>query len=204
MYWLVWGLIGAGCYVQQRPLEYRTLASEIVALRKDGHITCSGFWIGPNHALTAKHCLSNFDSVTDFVGRGVVVVNARGDRDSDVGLLTLQSKAAHPSATLTDRMPTPGSPVWAIGHHMGLGWWYTTGLASGVVNGQFRYTAPIMPGASGGPVFTETGSVCGVAVAVQQYPLQLIPGLFVLQPIPHMAYAVPMRKVLQFLHRSLP
>lgn len=194
----------AGCVRSPQPLEYHTLATEIIALRKERHIVCTGFWVGAKHAVTAKHCLNSFDSVTDYYGRRVAVIRVYPDPTTDIGLLVLDPKQPHNSAILSAKVPRPGHQVWSIGHQMGQGWWYSTGLASGIRDGLFSFTAPIMPGASGSPVYTETGTVCGVAVAVQQYPVQLIPGLFALTPVPHMAYAVPSKKVLQFLRRSLP
>lgn len=204
MYWLLGCLAGAGCYQQPVRPDLGVAAREVIALRKDGNIVCSGFWIGPYHALTAKHCLRSFDSVTDWAGRPLKLINFRSDPDTDIGLLTLQDKREHKAAVLTAHMPAPGRQIWAIGHQMGQGWWYTSGLSSGVREGLFRFSAPVMPGSSGGPVFTETGAVCGVAVSMQQYPAQMLPGLFVLMPVTHMGFAVPANKVLQFLRRVLP
>src|SRR5207249_9807394 len=69
----------------------------------------------------------------------------------------------------TDKIPSPGSNVYAIGNPHGLEKSISTGVLSGVrtvgKRELIQITTPLSHGSSGGPVFESSGKVIGVTAS---------------------------------------
>ena len=126
--------------------------------------------------LTNSHVLegSRFAQVKfrdGSVVRGRVVSDAGGGeywRD-DVALLEVDKATTH-ILKLEERLPSPGSDVYAIGAPEGLEYTVTKGIVSSA-RGEgeiIQLDAAINPGNSGGPVIDSNGCVVGMATFIQE------------------------------------
>jgi len=107
--------------------------------------------------------------IKDSEGKNTYGILPKLHKSLDVGVLTSHNlkkvediKKAHPYL---------GEPIFALGHPMdllkGRTWLTVTrGVAAAdYKDGRFRFTAPIYPGNSGGPVFDRRGNLVGIISA---------------------------------------
>jgi S1-C subfamily serine protease len=132
----------------------------------------SGIVFQPGVVVTNAHALRNGTiAVTlpdDTTVQGAVV---GVDVDGDLAVITVDTGSIVPLAW-AESAPIPGSLVVAA-HGRGpvsLGMVSSTGLSfrgprGSVVSGSFEHTAPLAPGASGGPVVDLDGSLVGIDTA---------------------------------------
>jgi serine protease Do len=144
-----------------------------------GLVIESGDW--GSRILTAQHVIDSGHNLRARIGDGRYSVSVRivaQDKDQDLALLETAEAKNLPVAALGDsRGVQPGVPIALIGYPIpdafageGLGRMasiYVGHVASvrdaGTPNAAIELDLPIVPGESGGPVFTEDGKVVGIA-----------------------------------------
>ncbi|MFA5794240.1 MAG: serine protease [Candidatus Brocadiia bacterium] len=157
-----------------------------------------------DYIITAAHVVGNSSTVTielfhpDNVKLEASVVIT--DTGKDLALL----KPAKPllySARLAPKDYTPYifSPIWTVGCSLGLTPRPSSGIISVIEDTYWEVSSPVLPGNSGGPVYTlvpsndgnaSTYEVIGIAVWVRIYKDQLITT---------MAGIVPISEIYEFL-----
>ena len=116
----------------------------------------------------------------------------------------------------------PGDSIVAIGHPLGLEDTVSNGLVSAVRDVEpgvtvLQISAPIAPGSSGGPLFSDKGEVIGVAMAILTegqnlnfgVPIRYLEALLASpHPVPFAAFAAatarPARHALPAIKREIP
>ncbi|MDP9464776.1 MAG: S1C family serine protease [Actinomycetota bacterium] len=146
------------------------LGSALVSIGQDGR--GSGIVIGAGKVLTNVHNLRDrTTSVTFADGRAEQGSIAGADEDGDLVVLDVDTASVAP-AIWAERMPEPGDVVFALsrgGHRTRISF----GMVSSVdlafqgprgrqVHGGVEHTAPLVRGASGGPVADADGRVLGL------------------------------------------
>lgn len=130
----------------------------------------TGFFISDGSTVvTNYHVIKDADAWSIKLSDGGLYPVLRvvaADKAGDVALL--QVKAKRKALTLSVKGPEVGDPIVVIGHPRG----YENTLSVGIVSStessgglDFQISAPISPGNSGGPVFSEKGAVIGIATA---------------------------------------
>jgi len=138
----------------------------------------TGWFVTPSNIVTCAHCAESW-SKNWFVnekGRKVPLEIVARDAESDIALLAVAdpSDANASFLPVAPRPPRLGEQVWTLGYPLTTHFDETVKYGEGAVtarNGrrgsktQFTVSAPIRPGASGGPVFNSSGCVCGIMAA---------------------------------------
>lgn len=142
----------------------------------DGH--GSGFHIGQGYAFTAAHVVGKATKVNVLLSDGtkseaeVLWINAA----RDVALLRLKTTKLQ-AVNLSCRTPAKGEAVEAAGNPLNLEFVSTWGKVAGkpMKYGRWEKVVPlnmtIVPGQSGGALFSETGYVVGLNVGVMVFPM---------------------------------
>ncbi len=138
----------------------------------------SGFIVSPDGIIvTNNHVVHEAKSVTVTLSDGSELPAEVVGRDARTDLAVLRVKAEHPLpyVTLGDSSAVkPGQWVIAMGNPFGLGGSVTAGIVSakgrdigaGPYDNFIQVDAPINQGNSGGPLFTQDGTVVGVNTAI--------------------------------------
>jgi|GEM_PF-1545997 len=176
---------------------YRDALPSIVRLqveRPDGRSsTGSGFFTGDGHAL-----VTNIHVVRDAIGVAgakLRIFRHDGSEETDftirescypndaIDICLLKTKRAGPPLSLRLSAPLVGEGAYAIGHSLGGDTSLGTGIVSLVshidlpspvrdgpskVPGLVRFTAPISPGNSGGPLLDSRGEVMAVTYGMMK------------------------------------
>lgn len=131
----------------------------------------SGFFVTPQLALTNAHVVGDDRRVKVVMRGGKATTGTIVERSDDHDLALVQVAQPGTPVSLAPVSATRvGSWVGAIGHGEGGVWSFTTGMVSNVyvkpgVGAIIQTQIPINQGNSGGPVFSRTGEVIGVATA---------------------------------------
>lgn len=125
----------------------------------------SGFFVTPQHLLTAAHVVTAGSPVLELRGgEKVDAAIVRVARRADVALLRVSS--SHPCLHLGATLPKVGSDAYVAGAPGPLAVSLTRGIVSGIqlIDGlpRVQTDAPINPGNSGGPVADAAGDVFGI------------------------------------------
>lgn len=135
--------------------------------------SASGFSIGNNRIVSCFHCIqdqdiSRLDAVTKEGERISVTHIIAFSQELDIVILTHDGDSL-PPLDFPEERPDPGSPVIVIGCPRAFEFSVTDGVLSGwrindieQVRHEVQFTAPVSPGNSGGPVFSQNGNVLGV------------------------------------------
>jgi serine protease Do len=140
----------------------------------------SGFFIDPSGViLTNFHVVDGADQVTVQLsdGRKFVSRNIKGDRRTDLAIVTLDAKGPFPALAMADSDTMEiGDRVLAVGAPFGL----TGSVTSGIISAKGRNglnmnmyedfvqtDAAINPGNSGGPLVNLEGKVVGINSAIK-------------------------------------
>lgn len=151
------------------------LAASTVALVDEGRAFCSGVWVSKHEVLTAAHCIDDMElgDVLSVEAHGVAASFPAGvamiDNGHDLGLLFVKAPPAH---RIADTAPVPmvGERAFAMGHPLGLKWFFSEGYVAkvGEMDADLEIfwiaaTTPISPGNSGGGLFDRDGMLVGIA-----------------------------------------
>lgn len=148
-----------------------------VSLRKEPMPHGTGFLIEGGFVITAAHVVLSPDHIK-LTTRGHETVEAELvhiDEVRDVAILKPKTAMKDvPPLKLAAENPTPGHPVWALGHTgaglWALSWGISEGITSGIVDllgaKLLLFDAPVYPGFSGGPVVMADGDGKPVVVGV--------------------------------------
>jgi len=154
--------------------------------------------------ITAAHVVDNQNTVnielydSRVISASVVIT----DTVKDLALIRVETTDSHRltqiyTAKLANKNYTPYlfSPVWAVGCSLGLPPRPSYGHLCAFAVNNWEISAPILPGNSGGGVFTtNTHELIGIAVWVRVYQGQLVTT---------MAGIVPINEIYQFLDKSV-
>jgi serine protease Do len=147
-----------------------TLGGSIVTIGQDGR--GSGIVIAAGKVLTNVHNLRDRTTLVTFAdGRAEQGTVAGADEDGDLVVLEVDTASVAP-ATWAGQLPVAGDVVFALsrgGHRVRISF----GMVSSVdvafdgprgrqVHGGVEHTAPLVRGASGGPVADAAGHVVGL------------------------------------------
>ncbi len=145
----------------------------VIVFVPDGHGT--GVRISPNgHILTCAHVLDakHPDLVAIISSTGAIHIARVLCVDSlrDLALLKTQERDT-PFATIATAEPCIGTHIWLVGAPMDMALCVYDGrvcrsAVPRTVSRALQISAVINPGASGGPVFTDDGTVVGLAEEV--------------------------------------
>lgn len=138
-------------------------------------VAYTGWFVTPSNVVTCAHCTEApyRNWFKNAAGKKVELKLIAHDTDRDIALLTLVDPADANAVVLPVAAHSPrlAEQVWTLGYPMteflGDAVKYGEGVVSSRVGrsgnqDQFMMTAPIRPGASGGPVFNSAGCVCGL------------------------------------------
>ncbi len=148
-----------------------------VSLRKEPMPHGTGFLIEGGFVITAAHVVLSPDHIK-LTTRGGETVDAdlvQIDEVRDVAVLRPKTPLKNvPALKLAAQNPSPGRPVWALGH-TGAGLWALSwGISEGITSGTVEllgaklllFDAAVYPGFSGGPVITVDDGGHPVVVGV--------------------------------------
>ncbi len=136
-----------------------------VSLRKEPMPHGTGFLVEGGLVITAAHVVLSPDHIK-LTTRGGETVDAdlvQIDEVRDVAVLRPKTPLKNvPPLKLAAQNPSPGRPVWALGHTgaglWALSWGISEGITSGIVEllgaKLLLFDAAVYPGFSGGPVIT--------------------------------------------------
>lgn len=128
----------------------------------------TGFLVEGGKIITNNHVVRDGSVLIDLGGVRIPATVASTDDLNDIAVLTVAAEISAEPLILADKIPPPGSNVFAIGNPHGLEKSISAGVLSGVRTAGKReliqITTPISPGSSGGPVFDSAGKVIGVTV----------------------------------------
>lgn len=148
-----------------------------VSLRKEPMPHGTGFLVEGGFVITAAHVVLSPDHIK-LTTRGGETVDAdlvQIDEVRDVAVLRPKTPMKNvPPLKLAAQNPSPGRPVWAIGHTgaglWALSWGVSEGITSGIVEllgaKLLLFDAAVYPGFSGGPVIAVDESGTPVVVGV--------------------------------------
>ncbi len=153
------------------PSEIATRSTASVVLIRTPSGLGTGFAVDADRIATNLHVIFGASAAQVLTSDGRTFEDVRVvaiDTVRDLALLRVPSLGLPGLPIAADADPSPGEPVIAIGHPLGLGHTVSDGLISGIrhVDAQLtllQISAPIAPGSSGGPLFNEHGEVIGVA-----------------------------------------
>jgi S1-C subfamily serine protease len=158
-------------------LEDRALTSTVYVGLGAGPAHGTGFVVGPDRILTAKHVVEKAEKVTIKFSNTVEIdakVLWKGEGANDVALLEADTRG-RPALPLTCAKPKRGEPVMAFGHPKFMTDIATYGRVSGFVTepellkeeaDAVILDVTLAPGNSGGPVLDMQGRVVGMANAI--------------------------------------
>lgn len=193
---LLWALLVGAFFYCDRTIKAPNLeASVVMVSNATGHGT--GVYIGNGQVITAAHVVKEAGvdgkMVIKLGDKSVPATVVWYDEDADVGLLKLDMPMLNlHAAWLACSMPdvVVGDELEAIGDPLGFVDLHTWGhVALGVQkrtdNGKDQINLiadlTIAPGNSGGPVFTRSGRVAGITVALSSTMIMgMYPALFAL------------------------
>jgi S1-C subfamily serine protease len=173
------GLIYASTTIQAKPgyvFTYAGAANSTVVLSNDeGGGT--GFVVGPNLILTAKHVV--LDEATGKFRTDLKATDTHGDsydtvvvwasEDKDLALVRAALPADMVPLPISCTAPNVGDRVISLGHPLlAIKWGFAFGYISSAfpVDGLVALDITILPGDSGGPVFNAQGQVIGINDAI--------------------------------------
>ena len=134
----------------------------------------SGIVISEGKVLTNAHNLRGEQVTVSFPdGRTETGTVSGADLDEDLAVVAVDTGDATPLAWASNGEVTLGSPVVALANPGGMGLRVTFGFVSGTgrsfrgprgraISGSLEHTAPLLPGASGGPVVDVDGRFVGL------------------------------------------
>ena len=177
-----------------------------------GTRTSSTAWfVSPRHLVTCAHCAEGWMHFWYYGESGKRVKLRLVDRDgeNDLALLELEDakRTADVYLKVARQTPRVAEKVWTLGYSLPQLLGRQIVYGEGVVTGnagyrgdkrQFMISAPIRPGLSGGPVFTERGGVCGVMSASMTDGEQALQG----HPSPESNWAVRADRLRALLERN--
>jgi len=138
-------------------------------------VTGSGYAIGENYILTAAHVVKDAEQVvTQFDQCNIHTAEVvKIDKIDDWAVLKTQRKIEHYGCV--SRTPAClGDKVYVLGYPssmlLGENVKYTEGVVSSTTGiqgtkGNFQLSAPVQPGNSGGPIFSENGVLVGIVLS---------------------------------------
>ncbi len=128
----------------------------------------TGFLVEGGKIITNKHVVGDGTALIDLGGARIPASVESTDDLNDIAILTVAAEISAEPLAFADKIPPPGSSVFAIGNPRGLEKSISAGVLSAVRNiGKrelLQITTPISAGSSGGPVFDSSGKVIGVTV----------------------------------------
>ena len=134
----------------------------------------SGIVVSEGNVLTNAHNLRGEQVTVSFPdGRTETGTVSGADLDEDLAVVAVDTGDATPLAWAPNGEVTLGSPVVALANPGGMGLRVTFGFVSGTgrsfrgprgraISGSLEHTAPLLPGASGGPVVDVDGRFVGL------------------------------------------
>lgn len=164
----------AGSVTLQRDGLERQLRKATVRIRNTscgGLTTGSGFLLEPGVVVTNRHVVAGAIvlELSTWDGRSVEAPIHAVAFDADLAIVRL-ADALDGYETVQFGTPVPDTPVAAVGYPAGGPFEISTGRVLGTVDGKvfgqdgdvLRFTAPVIPGNSGGPLMNREGRVVGV------------------------------------------
>jgi S1-C subfamily serine protease len=128
----------------------------------------TGFVVEGGRIITNQHVVKDGTPLIDLGGARIPATVEATDDLNDLAVLSVAAEMTATPLSLSEKLPPPGSSVFAIGNPRGLEKSISTGVVAGVRTAGNRQllqiTTPISPGSSGGPVFDSSGQVIGVTV----------------------------------------
>ena len=162
-------LASCGCQkAVHTPLKISELNNSVGKIEIDSMTsigTCSGFIVGPEVVMTAKHCIHEG---AGYFFDGILGEELAVDADDDLALLLFPGLNG-PSVDVADVDPAIGDEVSTIGFPRGIylvnhGVWSGRTPDISEVRGSIAMVEYF--GASGSPVFNKDGLVIGVLVSI--------------------------------------
>jgi len=140
----------------------------------------SGFVVDGGLIVTNHHVAGDASSIRVRLKDGRTFDKVRvlvADPQNDLCVLAVDGELKVPPVPLAATSPAVGENVNVIGSPLGLDHTLTTGLVSALrdqsTTKMVQIDAVVAPGSSGGPVFSSTGDVIGVATAMQGQGLNM-------------------------------
>lgn len=140
----------------------------------------SGFVVEGGLIVTNHHVAGDASSIRVRLKDGRTFDRVRivvADPQNDLCVLAVDGELQVPAVPLAEAAPAVGDHVNVIGSPLGLDHTLTTGLVSALrdqsTTKMVQIDAVVAPGSSGGPVFSATGEVIGVATAMQGQGLNM-------------------------------
>jgi hypothetical protein len=128
----------------------------------------TGFLVEGGKIITNKHVIRDGTALIDLGGVRIPASVESTDDLNDIAILTVAAEISAEPLAFADKIPPPGTSVFAIGNPRGLEKSISNGVVSGIrtigKRELIQITTPISPGSSGGPVFDSSGKVIGVTV----------------------------------------
>jgi S1-C subfamily serine protease len=194
-------LLLAGCAVVNVP-EAMAPGEEFDAVRYATEHTvhlkgsgCSAVMVGADRLVTAKHCVPDDAKAGDSYEGGTLLHISPA---YDFAVVQIRD----PKLRIVLKEPRAGEHLYVVGYPVQLGsseqvLTVTDGICAGPVDsdGQWRITAPVYFGNSGGGVWSDNGELLGIAVSIYAAPMD---GL---RPMPYAAqsFMVPASVVTPWL-----
>jgi len=207
------------------PAQIAARATPLVVQIRGPHSLGTGFlvrkdgWIATNlHVIVGASPLV----VTTTDGRAYPVLDVLAVDDvHDLALVRVDGSNMGAVALGDSAQVRPGDSVVAIGHPMGLEDTVSNGLVSAIrvidsVRTVLQISAPIAPGSSGGPLFSDKGEVIGVVTSFRAEGQNLNFGVPIgylkamlegAHPVPFAVFAEATRRpsrALPAIHREVP
>ncbi len=151
----------------------------------------TGFLVEGGKIITNEHVIRGGTPLIDVGGARIPATVDSADTVNDLAVLSTVAEVSGEPLVLAEKLPSPGSNVFAIGNPRGLENSISTGVVAGIrkIGNRelLQITTPISPGSSGGPVLDSTGKVVGVTVGS-------------IEEGQNLNFAVPASAVLKLLH----
>lgn len=156
---------------------------------------CSAVMVGGNRLVTAKHCLPEGAKAGDAYEGGTL---RHVSPTYDFAVVDVVDRRLR----IALREPKAGEHLYVVGYPVQLGnseqaLTVTDGIVAGPVNGdgEWRITAPVYFGNSGGGVWSDRGELLGIAVSIYAVELEGA------RPMPYAAqsFMVPAAVITQWL-----
>jgi len=173
---------GSVVIVQVRQPAPPELSSLLGLKEVEGH--GSGFVVDGNLVVTNHHVAGDAASIRIRLKDGRTFDKVKvlvSDPQNDLCVLAVDGDLGVPAVPLAAAEPAVGDALVVIGSPLGLDHTLTTGLVSAVRDQSstrmLQMDAVVAPGSSGGPVFSNSGDVVGVATAMQGQGLNFAVGV---------------------------